>query len=263
MITLRVKQGDILFRQGDESDRVLWVSSGEIEVLQDVGAERVVIGHARAGEWLGEMGVIENRPRSATACAASDGEIQALTAREFLDRVSKDARLARGVLLRLSARLRKTDDEVAQELLSAAHEHHPGEPDVSDSRALVVRAATISLTPQTDVLRARMGATPIEIGHLPYIVGRVPAPGEAEPAQHPDLLLEDVEPFHLSRQHFKLTRSGNQFIVSDLGSKLGTIVNGQAIGHHFMRDTAALQHGENRILAGGIGSPFEFIISIG
>jgi CRP-like cAMP-binding protein len=144
MITLRVKQGDILFRQDDESDRVLWVSSGEIEVLREVGGEHVVIGHARAGEWLGEMGVIENRPRSATARAASDGEVQVLTAREFLDRVSKDTRLAHGLLVRFSVRLRKVDDELAHELLSAAHQHHPGGPEANESRAIAERVGTVS-----------------------------------------------------------------------------------------------------------------------
>jgi hypothetical protein len=262
MITLRVKQGDVLFRQDDESDRVLWVSSGEIEVLRDIDGHVVLMGHVRAGEWLGETGVIENQPRSATARAASDGEIQALTAREFLDRVSKDPRLARGVLLRLSVKLRKVGDDVAHDLLSAAHGHHVIEPDEESQHAVVEKAAIISLTAQTEALRTQMGATPIEIGHLPYIVGRVPAPGEAEPAQHPDLLLEDAVPFHLSRQHLKIARSGNQLVVSDLGSKLGTIVNGNAIGHHFMRDTAVLQHGENRTVAGGLSSPFQFKISV-
>jgi CRP/FNR family transcriptional regulator, cyclic AMP receptor protein len=263
MITLRVKQGDILFRQGDESDRVLWVSSGEIEVLRDIDGHVVLMGHVRAGEWLGETGVIENQPRSSTARAASDGEIQALTAREFLDRVSKDARLARGLLLRLSVRLRKLDDEVAHDLLSAAHDHHIIELDEEASHAIADKSGAISLTAQTDALRARMGAAPIEIGHFPYVVGRVPRPGEDEPAQRPDLLLEDTEPFHLSRQHFKIARSGSQFVVSDLGSKLGTIVNGNAIGHHFMRDTAALKHGENPVVAGGLRSPFEFVIAVG
>jgi CRP/FNR family transcriptional regulator, cyclic AMP receptor protein len=44
---------------------------------------------------------------------------------------------------------------------------------------------------------------------------------------------------------------------------LGTIVNGQGIGHHFMRDAVSLHVGENRIIAGGWGSPFEFVVSVG
>ncbi len=263
MTTLRFKQGDVLFRQGDESDRVLWISRGEIEVLRTVGSDHVVIGHVGEGDWLGEMGVIENRPHGATARAASDCEIQALTAREFLDRVSKDPRLARGLLLRLCAKLRKVDDEVTRDLIAAVHERHPDEPEGTPAVAVLKQAATISLSAQTDVLRDRMGSTPIEIGHLPYVVGRVPAPGEPDADQPPDLLLEDEAPFHLSREHFKIIQSGGQFLISDLGSHLGTIVNGQAIGHHFTHDTAVLQPGKNRILAGGLSSPFKFALSVG
>lgn len=112
-------------------------------------------------------------------------------------------------------------------------------------------------------MRARIGAAPIRIVHLPYVVGRVPAAGEAEPRRHPNLSIEDEEPFRLSRDHFMIMRSGHRLLVSDLGSMLGTIVNEQAIGHHFMRDAAPPHHGENRIVAGGWGSPFEFLVSVG
>jgi len=95
MTTLsQFKKGDLLFRQGDASDRVLRVRSGEIEVLREVGATSVLLGHVRDGEWLGEMGVIEGRSRSATARAAADGEVEVLTARQFLERVSSDPALA-------------------------------------------------------------------------------------------------------------------------------------------------------------------------
>ena len=73
---------------------------------------------------------------------------------------------------------------------------------------------------------------------------------------------ENNPPFRLSRLHFMIPRSGEQLLVSDLGSRLGTIVNGQAIGHHFMRDAAPLSSGENDILAGGRCSLFEFIIHV-
>jgi hypothetical protein len=59
-----------------------------------------------------------------------------------------------------------------------------------------------------------------------------------------------------------ITRSGDRLIVSDLASTLGTIVNGQAIGHHFTKDAAPLHRGENHVVAGGWGSPFEFLVSI-
>ena len=61
------RKGDVLFRQDHVSDRVFRVSRGEVEVLREVGSASVLLGHVREGEWLGEMGVIENRNRSATA----------------------------------------------------------------------------------------------------------------------------------------------------------------------------------------------------
>ena len=109
MTTLsKFKKGDLLLRQGDASDRVLRVRSGEIEVLREVGATSVLLGHVRDGEWLGEMGVIEGRSRSATARATADGEVEVLTARQFLERVSSDPALARNLILRLSIRLRRS-----------------------------------------------------------------------------------------------------------------------------------------------------------
>jgi CRP/FNR family cyclic AMP-dependent transcriptional regulator len=60
-----------------------------------------------------------------------------------------------------------------------------------------------------------------------------------------------------------ITRRQNGLLILDLGSTLGTMVNGQSIGHHFMKDEAPLRPGENRIVAGGRGSRFEFTVSVG
>jgi CRP-like cAMP-binding protein len=68
--------------------------------------------NVRDGEWLGEMGVIEGRSRNATAPAAADGEVEVLTARQFSERVSSELALARDLILRLSIRLRRIEDEL-------------------------------------------------------------------------------------------------------------------------------------------------------
>ena len=243
------KKGDIFFRQGDDSDRVLRIHSGELEVVRENGSVSVTLGHVRDGEWLGEMGVIEKRPRSATARATADGTVEVLMAQAFLDRVSHDPRLARDLILRLSIRLRKIEDRI---VLGAA----------SNKDTQSATSPSITLIPQTDKLRAKIGSAPIKTASLPFVVGRTPVGDEAAPPRQPDLLLEDWEPFRLSRDHFMIEERDGRLVISDLGSTLGTVVNGVPIGWDFMRDSALLHRGENRIVAGGQGSPFQFVISV-
>jgi hypothetical protein len=58
------------------------------------------------------MGVVENRPRSATARAASGVEVEILRPTEFLDQIAGSARDTRELIQRLSQRLREADDRI-------------------------------------------------------------------------------------------------------------------------------------------------------
>ncbi len=247
------KKGDVLFRQGDDSDCAMRVSSGELEVIREEGDVFVLLGHVRQGEWLGEMGVIEKRARSATVRATADATVEVLTAQEFLDRVSHDPALARELILRLSIRLRSIEDRIVSDTTLNSARLSVANPSIT----------SITLTALTDRLRSQIGSAPIEISSLPFVVGRVPAGNEGEPPRKPDLLVEDRSPFRLSRDHFIVEYRDERLVVSDLGSKLGTVVNGLPIGWDFMRDAVALHRGENHIIAGGQGAPYEFVISVG
>lgn len=260
---LRFKAGEVLFRQGDASDCVLWVRHGEIDVLREHGDASILIGQVRGGEWLGEMGVIESRPRSATARASMDGAAEVLSAQDFLDRVSRDAALARDLIQRLSVRLRTIEDKIAGDLLPEAAGPASTEGGGVPSDTMIPGDAPLTLIAQSDALRGRIGGGPLPITRLPFVVGRAPARGEAPPLRRPDLCIDDHEPFRLSRDHFMIAGSQGRLLVTDLGSTLGTVVNGQAIGQNFMRDTAPLRRGDNRVVAGGGGSPFDFAVAVG
>src|SRR5690606_18092190 len=62
----RFEQGEVLFRGGDPSDFAIMIHSGSAEVLRRAGGDSIVLGTVHAGEFVGEMGVLEGRARSAT-----------------------------------------------------------------------------------------------------------------------------------------------------------------------------------------------------
>ena len=104
--------------------------------------------------------------------------------------------------------------------------------------------------------------TPVGLGDRPFVVGRRPVAGEGLPPLEPDLVLDDPGPFRLSRNHFMIEQRHEGYHLRDLCSTLGTIVNGQPIGGDFGTDDVVLRFGENEVIAGDVGSPFVFSVSI-
>jgi CRP-like cAMP-binding protein len=183
------RRDEVLFHQGTVTNRVLRIVAGEVEVLREIDGASVLLGHARAGEWLGEMAAIKARSHSATARAITNGAVETLTTQQFLDLITRDPRMARDVIVRLSSRLRLADDKIAGEALASVHDLHSENEARPD--ADVGEQTTILLTAKTDALRARVGATAIPVDHLPFVVGRIHLEGEGASALVPDLLIED------------------------------------------------------------------------
>src|SRR5919204_3918269 len=107
--------GQILFREGDPADSVFRLLSGAVDIVREVDGEPILLGTVGAGEFIGEMGVVENRPRSATARAASEVEVEFLTSTEFLDQIARSPQAARELIQRLSQRLREADDRIVND----------------------------------------------------------------------------------------------------------------------------------------------------
>jgi hypothetical protein len=246
-------RGDLLFNEGSVADRVFRVRSGAIDVVREVGGQIVLMGTLGAGQFVGEMAAIERRPRhSATARAASNSEVDVLTLGEFLDQLDHSPGVARNLIERLSWRIHVANERILHDEAHTDAQHHIAE---ASAQSLSIAAGSPWLLHQMP--------NPIAVSHLPFVVGRRSVAGERPARQRQDLLLDDHEPFRLSRDHFVLMRNNDHYVIRDMGSTLGTVVNGEPIGEHFRKNEVLLHDGENQVVAGGEGSRFSFLVSVG
>jgi len=101
--------GSSLFEEGAPSDGVFWIEAGRVLVrTRDAsGAERRA-GHAGAGEFLGEMGVLESLPRAATAVAATRVVACKMSPEDFTALLRRSPRAVLMVIDALCERARRT-----------------------------------------------------------------------------------------------------------------------------------------------------------
>lgn len=264
MVEVPFRRGEVLFREGEVGDFVCLVATGEVEVIKELGSQRIVLGTVRAGEYVGEMGVLEGQTRSATVRALTDGSVELIGRRDFLKRVAEDGETALNLLVRLSERLRSADRRYAAAAMSLG-----GQPSVPEEDPYITHQDDEDVTDLTMTVFADGPATEgyipddgLVMNEYPFVVGRrVKETVAHAPRIH--LLLDDRRPFRLSRIHFAFERSGTGHLyVRDLGSTLGTQVNGEFLGADAPRDRIPLEPGETSVRAGGADSPFAFRVVV-
>lgn len=115
--TRPVKAGEVLFHQGDAGEELIIVQAGGIAIFMpaEPGSPR---GEAlrifKPGEVLGEMALIDLKPRSASARAEVDSVILTLGRRDFEQKVLNNPRAARSVMSALNEKIRYTTEFLNQ-----------------------------------------------------------------------------------------------------------------------------------------------------
>lgn len=107
--------GQVLFEEGAPSDAVYLVISGDVAITQ-AGKETASSRLHTSGEFIGEMGVVENQPRSATARAYNQVQVLRFTTAAFLSIVSTAPFLVWKLMRNFSARLRQREREYLVDL---------------------------------------------------------------------------------------------------------------------------------------------------
>ncbi len=102
--------GDVVFRQGDEGERLFVVKSGVLEVLASPadGADQVPVAYLGTGEVLGELALLTGSPRSATVRSPERAELFTVEKAVFFDLMDVLPAFSRNLCLVLAKRLEAT-----------------------------------------------------------------------------------------------------------------------------------------------------------
>ncbi len=97
--------GQTIFREGDAAEFLYLVAEGQVEILLN-GHRLETLG---PGDILGEMALIDERPRSATAVARTDCLLTPISRPHFLALIQRTPLFAIQVMRVLVNRLRRTN----------------------------------------------------------------------------------------------------------------------------------------------------------
>jgi nucleotide-binding universal stress UspA family protein len=113
---IRVYQpGELIVHEGDTATGCFIIASGQVEVVKGAsGAHPTVLTTLGAGEFFGEMAVIDDHPRSASVWALEATECVAIGRAEFLETLQRRPQIAVQMLPVLVRRLRLADARLSE-----------------------------------------------------------------------------------------------------------------------------------------------------
>ena len=110
---VRFARGQILFSRGSEGSSLYLVSEGRVRLAVTTSEGRELsVRHAAAGDLLGEIAMLDGRPRSADAAALTEVVAYSLTRADFDRLADAYPHLNQAVVAFLCRRLRDTTDQL-------------------------------------------------------------------------------------------------------------------------------------------------------
>ena len=108
-----VTRGTIIMAAGDPTDSLYIVLSGRLKVMMsDEDGKEVILSILGPGEFFGEMGLIDDAPRSASVVAIEACELLAINRRDFKKCLAENFEMAMAVMRGLVRRLREADRKI-------------------------------------------------------------------------------------------------------------------------------------------------------
>jgi CRP-like cAMP-binding protein len=175
--------GDVLFREGERGEVMFVIQSGLVRISKVLhGFERTLATFGR-GDFVGEMAILNAKPRTATATAVEDSTALVIDGRTLEMMISRNSEIAFRLIKKLAQRL-DAADELIQILLNPDPEARVmlglkrlAESIVTASEGAVGDEVELRLTPED--LAHEVGAQLVHVHDVLRRLGRLHIAGES------------------------------------------------------------------------------------
>jgi CRP-like cAMP-binding protein len=219
------KSGDTIFLEGETGTEMYIIQKGEIEIVKTYGTETSRLALLEVGDFFGEMSLLEEMPRDASALALTDYRLIRIDHSTFDQMVQENPEIAVRMLRKLSRRLRERQEadlkaaQIAQDVLEEPEEPTGPFSVPSEEPSSAVEQAV--LVHELSGARFQLSETgDTTVGRRDRVTGF-----------SPEIDFTDLDNHRtLSRRHAKLSRSEEGYFVrEEIGTGNGTWVNGKRI----------------------------------
>jgi CRP-like cAMP-binding protein len=213
--TVEFEAGELIFAEGELGTEMYIVQEGRVAILRGVQGETQELAVLEKGDFFGEMAILEDRPRTASARAETLVKLLMINGATFDQMLRSNPEIAVRMMRKLSARLRETDRLLREAL---------GRP---DPQPVVEVPASVRAEAATSLDRLMHVKSGMEFQLSP---GAETMIGRKDPVTgiDPDIDLSPVDTQRsISRRHAKIHRRGGKFyLVEEIGTMNGTFLNG-------------------------------------
>ena len=113
VVRRNVSRGSVVMAEGDPIDSLYIVVSGRLKVMMgEADGKEVILGILGPGEIFGEMGLIDDSPRSANVVTIEACELLQIAKRDFKKCLAENFEMAMAVMRGLVKRLRDADRKI-------------------------------------------------------------------------------------------------------------------------------------------------------
>jgi len=214
------KDGDFIFREGELGTEMYIIHEGKIEILNQVGTKETVLAVLEKGDFFGEMSVLEDLPRAASARALTDTRLLQINGSTFDQMLKDNPEIAVRMMRKLSRRLRETDELLRGTTLFKNS-------DAPLSREMPTPVVQAPAEGPEKLIHTASGM------EFPLATGPETTVGRKDPVTgiYPDVDLSPLDAQRsVSRRHAKIYRRQSKFFVGEeIGTMNATFLNGNRL----------------------------------